>query len=273
MIGLQPAVLIRDVHVFLGEGHTPVLDVEQLRVQQGEHVAVLGPSGSGKTTLLRMLNSYVPPTGGVVRVLGAEIAAGRPLPREHKRHIGFVFQGFNLVARARAIDNVLWGRLGAMGLLSALGLVPRHHRDAAMAALEEVDIGDLWNRRVDQLSGGEQQRVGIARVIAQEAELVLADEPVSNLDPELADEILELLVSTCRRHGRTLVMSMHVPELARRYCHRVVGLRRGKVVFDMISDQLKDEVLASLYQRAQPLTFPERSATHDAESDSEQGVP
>ena len=252
---LEPAVLIRDVHVFLGDARAPILDLENLRVQRGERVVVLGPSGAGKTTLLRMINSYVAPTGGVVRVLGAEITPQRGLDRRMKRHIGFVFQGFNLIPRASVFDNVLWGRLGRMGMLSIAGVVRRADREAALAALEEVELADLRDRRVDRLSGGEQQRVGIARVIAQEAELVLADEPVSNLDPELADEILDLLVALCGRHRRTLIVSLHVPETARQYGERIVGLRRGKVTLDVAPAELTERDLRLLYQRPQPLTF------------------
>ena len=252
---LEPAVLIRDVHVFLGDARVPILDLENLRVQRGERVVVLGPSGAGKTTLLRMINSYVAPTGGVVRVLGAEITPQRGLDRRMKRHIGFVFQGFNLIPRASVFDNVLWGRLGRMGMLSIAGVVRRADREAALAALEEVELADLRDRRVDRLSGGEQQRVGIARVIAQEAELVLADEPVSNLDPELADEILDLLVALCGRPRRTLIVSLHVPETARQYGERIVGLRRGKVTLDVAPAELTERDLRLLYQRPQPLTF------------------
>ena len=246
---------MRDIHVFLGDARAPILDLEYLRVQRGEIAVVLGPSGAGKTTLLRLINSYVAPTGGVVRVLGAEITPERGLERSMKRRVGFVFQGFNLIPRASVLDNVLWGRLGRMSVMSVLGAVRRADREAALAALDEVELAPLRDRRVDHLSGGEQQRVGIARVIAQEADLVLADEPVSNLDPELADEILELLVTVCGRHRRTLLVSLHVPELARRYGERIIGLRRGRVALDVPPAELTEEALRRLYQRREPLTF------------------
>ena len=218
---------------------------------------VYGPDGylAVDHDAYRGVEEDVAPTGGVVRVLGAEITPERGLQRSMKRRVGFVFQGFNLIPRASVLDNVLWGRLGRMSVMSVLGAVRRADREAALAALDEVELAPLRDRRVDQLSGGEQQRVGIARVIAQEADLVLADEPVSNLDPELADEILELLVAVCGRHRRTLLVSLHVPELARRYGERIIGLRRGRVALDVPPAELTEEALRRLYQRREPLTF------------------
>lgn len=232
----EPALELRNLRVdYRGTGR--VLAVEAFRVEAGERVAVIGPSGSGKTTLLRYLNGYVAGSGES-RILGARFADG-PRPRAARgdrtlrRRIGFVFQAFNLIERASVFDNVLWGRLGRVPTLaSLLGRFSAADRDAAMAAIGEVGLAHKATRRADELSGGQQQRVGVARVVAQEAELILGDEPVSNLDPRLADDVLELLVGVAGRHGATLMMSLHQPQLAVRHAERIVGLRDGKIVWD-----------------------------------------
>lgn len=249
----RAAVEVDHAHVFFPGSIAPVVDIEHLRIVQGERVTVLGPSGAGKTTLLRMLNARVCPSAGRVRVLDREINNRKRVPREHRRQVGFVFQGFNLVGRATVLENVLCGRMGYLGPSSLLGIFPRRDREIAYAALEEVELGSKASRRADTLSGGEQQRVGIARMIAQAPRLVLADEPVSNLDPELADEILELIVAAASRLGTTLLVTLHVPEQAQSYSERVLGMRRGRLVCDCFSSQLSVERLRRIYGRSELL--------------------
>ena len=245
------AVEVDHAHVFFPDSVAPVVDIEHLRIVEGERVAVLGPSGAGKTTLLRMLNAQVRPTTGRVHVLDRNVTSNTRLPRSARRQVGFVFQSFNLVERATVLENVLCGRLGHLGPASLLGIYPRLDREAALAALDEVDLSSKANRRADSLSGGEQQRIGIARVIAQAPRLILADEPVSNLDPKLSDEILELIVSATERHGTTLVTTLHVPEQAQRYSERIIGMRRGRLVCDCSSHKLDSNLLHSIYGRSE----------------------
>lgn len=251
------ALRLRQLRVRYGD-KAPVLDVESLDVAAGEIVAVVGPSGAGKTTLLRLANGYVRAAAGDLDVLGHATSFGpgtRPQRRDRRQRqrVGFVFQRFNVVERATVFDNVLWGSLGRLGgLRPFLGRFPEAERRAAMAAIVEVDLLEQTTQRVDTLSGGQQQRVGVARVIVQSPELVLADEPVSSLDPVLAVEIVELLVGVARRRDTTLVMSVHVPELARRFADRIVGLNAGRVVWDGAAAQFDAAAIGAIYGTETP---------------------
>jgi phosphonate transport system ATP-binding protein len=253
------------------------LNIEQLAIGRGERVALIGPSGAGKTTLLRLINGYVQPQAGQVAVLGHEINANTTRRRDIRCHVGFVFQDFNLVERATVFDNVLWGRLGRVNpLLSLIGWFPPADKQAAMQAIAEVDLVQQVNQRADTLSGGQQQRVSVARVLAQGAQIILADEPVSNLDPALADDILGLLTEVSQRHGATLLMSIHQPALARRYGERIIGLRRGQVVHDSPAGTLDDSAVQAIYGREVSLDTPTgplpngREVTLDASTGLEQ---
>ncbi len=258
-----PAVVLDGLQVRYGPERPWVLDLDHLTIRAGERVALIGPSGSGKTTLLRVLNGYVLPEHGHMAILGRVIDPKRPRetwPQEERLRVGFVFQDFALVERATVFQNVLWGRLGRVRALpSLLGIFPRADKFAAMRAILEVDLRDQAAQRVDTLSGGQQQRVGIARVLAQEAEVLLADEPVSNLDPVLAEETLALLATLSRAHGATLVMSLHQPALAARYADRVIGLRSGAIVHDGPSGALDEAAVRRIYR-------PDSSATKAGES-------
>ncbi len=253
----DPVLRLHQLRVRYGSTQ-PVLDVEQLQVAAGEVVCIIGPSGSGKTTLLRLVNGYVRPESGDLEVLGSKLRFGLDsgVPRYAKtlrRRVGFVFQSFNVVERASVFSNVLWGSLGRQrGLGAMVGRFPETDRHLAMEAIAEVDLLEQTNQRVDTLSGGQQQRVGVARVIVQQPDMVLADEPVSSLDPVLAEEIVELLVAAARRHGNTLIMSLHLPELAQRFADRVVGLRAGRVVWDDTAPALDEESIASIYGAEPP---------------------
>ncbi len=210
-----------------------VLDIEKLVVKKGERIAIIGPSGSGKTTLFRMINGYIQPDSGYIKILEYKYHINSLLPRNISRRIGFIFQDFNLIERASVFQNVLWGRLGMVNpVLSLFGVFSKKDKQAAMTAIEDVNLLEYAKQRTDKLSGGQMQRVAIARVLAQEPDIILADEPISNLDPALADEILILLSKLCQKYGVTLLMNLHQPALAKSFADRVIGLRDGKVVYN-----------------------------------------
>ncbi len=245
---VAPAVTLADVKVVYRPGGPPALEVPRLEIGQGERVAIIGPSGAGKTTLLRLINGFVRPDAGEVVIQGERATAMRR--RDLRRRIGYIFQDFRLIERASAFQNVLCGRLGrADPWLTLLGAFSAADREIAMKAIEEVGLAGLAAKRADSLSGGEQQRVAIARVLAQEAEIILADEPVSSLDPVLTGDILGLLVEVSERHGATLIMALHQPVLGQRHGTRIIGLNAGRSVFDGAPEELDSRVLADIYRR------------------------
>jgi len=218
-------------------------------IPDGEFVAVIGLSGAGKSTFLRCLNRLVDPTGGAIHVDGRDVAQlrGRALQR-YRRTVGFIFQQFNLVSRLTVLDNVLSGRLGYhptwRGLLA---LYRDTDYELARAAIREVGLAGKEDTRVDQLSGGQQQRVAIARAMTQEPELILADEPMASLDPRLSDVILGLLKDYNQRRGVTVLVNIHVIELAKRYANRVIAFNHGTVIFDGPVEQLDDTLETRIY--------------------------
>jgi phosphonate transport system ATP-binding protein len=250
-LGASPAVLLRDIRFRYADDGPLVLAIDRLAIEPGERIAVVGPSGSGKTTLLRLLNGSLRPASGEALVLGQRLVPGRPQSREQRRRIGMIYQDFALVERANVFDNVLYGRLGhAHPWLSLLGHFAAEDRERAAAAIAEVGLQDQVEQRADALSGGQRQRVAIARVLAQEPALILADEPISNLDPALTEDILGLLVGACERRGATLIMSLHQPQLARQHGDRAIGLRGGRIVLDEPTARLTPQALHEVYGTA-----------------------
>jgi phosphonate transport system ATP-binding protein len=255
------AFSLRNVSVRYGAA--PVLHDISLEIAQGESVAIVGPSGSGKTTLLRLLNGSVRPSGGAVTVRGRALTdLGTRDLRRTRASIGFVHQDLRLVPNIRAIHNVTAGRLGTMSLAASLRamLYPSKRLQLdAHEVLERVGIGEKLHQRTDRLSGGEQQRVAIARALFQEPRVLLADEPVSSVDPARARDVLQLLTRLSRESHLTLCVSLHNLELAREFFQRFVGLRAGRLVFDTSSSELRPEAFESLYR----LTGGERAGRDD----------
>ena len=215
----------------------------------GERVAVVGRSGAGKSTLLAVANGAVPPSAGEVRVLGADPGAlrGRQLRRLRAR-VGTVHQHLELVDRLRVVHNVNAGRLGSWpASRAAWSLVSPQGLPEVLDALEQVELADRVFERTDRLSGGQRQRVAVARLLVQRPELVLADEPVSALDPSLADRVLGLLAGLAADRGGALVAALHDPALALRHCTRVVGLVAGRVVLDAPAASMSAGDLADFY--------------------------
>ncbi len=230
------------------------LAISALEVGAGERVALIGASGAGKSTLLRLLDGRLRGWSGKVSVLGHVLDPAVPPPRSWRCETGFVFQEFALVEQATVRQNVLNGRLGRTDpWWSLLGRFTGEDNDAALRAMEDVGIGELAERRVDRLSGGQRQRVAIARCLAQDPRLILADEPVSNLDPVNAETILALLRDSALRRGATLLLSSHQPRLVARYVDRFVALDRGRIVFDDAPAALHDERLAGIYEDSKNL--------------------
>ena len=252
-----PAARLQGVaHRYPGE-RAGALDGIDLTVAAGEVVALVGSSGAGKSTLLTLLDGRLRDWQGGAEVLGHRLDARRPPKRALRAEVGFVFQEFALIDRATVRQNVLNGRLGRVPVLaSLLGRFGDADHEAALAAMSDTGIAELADKRADQLSGGQRQRVGIARALAQEPRLLLADEPVASLDPARAEAILTLLAASARRRGATLVFSSHQPAIAAAVADRVVALRAGRVVLDAPPRQLSDAALAPVYAAEQPAAEP-----------------
>ncbi len=247
---MNQAIHLQNISVRYQAQGPLILNIPQLTIQLGERVALVGPSGAGKTTLLRLLNGYAHSETGQLTILNTPINARSTRQRAIRRRVGFVFQEFNLVERATVFENVLWGRLGYVNpLLSLFGHFSEADKQAAMQAICEVDLEPQADQRADTLSGGQKQRVAVARVLAQETQIILADEPVSNLDPALADDILGLLNAVSQRRQVTLLMSVHQPELAQRYADRIIGLRAGQIVYDTVTQTFDAAALHKIYNR------------------------
>lgn len=248
---MSAAVEIGDLSFAHAGADRPALERVRLTVRPGETVALLGPSGAGKTTLLGLVDGRLRGWRGRVSVLGQTLDPDRAPPRRTRADTGFVFQEYALVERATALRNALNGRLGRMPFPAALlGRTPARDMDAARAALADCGIADLAERRVDGLSSGQRQRTAIARCLAQEPRLILADEPVSNLDPARAVEILTLLNRVARARGAAVIFSSHQPDFARNFADRAVGMRNGRIVFDAPADALREDAESALYRDA-----------------------
>ena len=231
---------------------TRALDAVDVAIASGDGVVLLGANGCGKSTLLKCLLGLERVTTGRITIAGVDI--GRARRREVlrlRRSIGSVFQQFNLVGNLTVFQNVLFGRLGSDGLFASLAPTARPElRDRAVACLERVGLADLARRRTDTLSGGQQQRVAFARMLMQDAKLVLADEPVASLDPKAGREVMDLLFEIVRERQMTVVCVLHQLDFAVEYADRIVGLKNGRVAFDAPPAALDRAALDSLYDRA-----------------------
>ncbi|GAA3850699.1 phosphonate ABC transporter ATP-binding protein [Saccharothrix violaceirubra] len=218
-------------------GDRTVLHGVDVTVAGGELLAVLGANGSGKSTLLRAAASLVPVAAGRVTV------DGRPCGR---LDLALVFQRIHLVQRRSVLDNVCAGALGRLPLGASLFGFPRDVREEAMACLDRVGLADRAHDRAGSLSGGQQQRVAVARALCQRPRVVLADEPVSALDPAASEQVLALLAELAHVEGLAVLAVLHQPALAARHADRVVGLRDGRVVLDGPPDQPVDALYPTL---------------------------
>lgn len=244
-------VRMRDVVVRYPNG-VVALDGVSLDIEAGEMVAVVGLSGSGKSSMIRTLNGLVPVTSGTVEVGGHDVttARGRAL-RALRGEVGMIFQSFNLAGRATVLQNVLVGRVAHAPTWRTLaGVHTARDRAVAYEALDRVGMLDRAWHRASHLSGGQQQRVAIARALAQQPRAVLADEPVASLDPPTAHGVMADLRRVNRELGLTVVVNLHLLDLAREYGTRLVGLRAGQVVYDGPAAGASDAVFEDIYGRS-----------------------
>lgn len=222
-----------------------------LEVKQGEFVAIIGLSGAGKSTLLRSINQMHTITDGKLLVNGIDVSSlsGKSL-RRFRRDIGMVFQSFNLVKRTSVIKNVLAARVADMPLwMSLLGLYTKKDKIIALEALDQVGILEKAYTRADQLSGGQQQRVALARCVAQQPKIILADEPVASLDPVTSNQVMNDFVKINKELNITVIANMHHVDIALKFAQRVIGIKEGLIVFDGPSTQVNNQILKAIYGR------------------------
>jgi phosphonate transport system ATP-binding protein len=216
-------------------------------IKQGELVALIGPSGAGKTTLLNSIAGLVPLQSGELLI------DSRPLVdfkrKKFAKKLGVIRQQFDLIGPLAVIHNVLAGKLSDWGFIKSLfSLLVPQEKEAALNALDRVGLKDKTYEITATLSGGEQQRVAMARLMVQNPEIILADEPVASLDPARADDVLSMLTNIVSEKNQTLVASLHSVEYARKYFTRIISLKNGEIFFDLPTEKVSDELLQELYQ-------------------------
>lgn len=221
-----------------------------LTIEQGEFVAIIGLSGAGKSTLIRTINRMHDITEGTLTVDGTDVMTlhGKSL-RAFRRRIGMIFQSFNLITRTTVIKNVLTAFVPDMPWWRAtFGIFTKDEKLKALDSLNKVGILDKAFVRADQLSGGQQQRVALARTLAQNPQIILADEPVASLDPVTAKQVMDDFKRINRDMNITVLINIHHVELALQYASRVVGIRAGEIVYDGTVENVTQQVLDSIYQ-------------------------
>ncbi len=240
---------IKAENLTLGYRHKKVVKGIDLIIMKGEFLSIIGPSGVGKSTLLMGLNATTSILGGRLNVLGCNLdRIGQNELRALRSKIGVIFQGFNLVARLSVLDNIASGMLHRKLLLAALfKYYSRQQYEELYEYMKVVGIEQEAISRCDRLSGGQKQRVAIARAIAQRPEIILADEPVSSLDPVSARCVLETLKNANKKYGITVISNLHQLDYAREFCSRVIGLNGGRIVYDGPPEHLSAAAVAEIY--------------------------
>lgn len=225
------------------------VDKVSLSVPSGQVVGLIGPSGAGKSSLIRCVNRLVEPSEGRVRLGDCDLTAlSRSGLSQARRRMGMIFQEYALVDRLTVMENVLSGRLGYVGFWrSFLRRFPQADIDRSFAVLDRVGLTEHVDKRADALSGGQRQRVGIARAVVQEPDLLLVDEPTASLDPKTSRQIMRLIVEVCAERQLAAIVNIHDVALAQMFVQRIVGLRKGRVVFDGPPDGLTPAVLTEIY--------------------------
>lgn len=230
-------------------GSNKVLKGIDLKINEGEFVVILGPSGAGKSTLLRCINRLTEATEGDILLNGQNIAhvQGKQL-LNIRRRVGMIFQHHNLTKRLSVLKNVLVGRMSYLPFWScALQLFPQRDIDIAKECLAQVGLAEKELERADSLSGGQQQRVGIARALAQQPQLMLADEPVASLDPKSSRKVLSYIQQSCKQRNISVLCNLHQIDYAMEFAERIVGLSNGKVIFDGMPEDLTPDIVSQIY--------------------------
>ena len=246
---MDEQLVIEHLSKVYARGEVQALNDVSFTVKKGEFLVVIGLSGSGKSTLLRCINRLIEPTAGKVFFEGVDVtaASSRELLRI-RRKMGMIFQQFNLVKRSSVLTNVLAGRLGYVNpWLSAIHKFSREDIEMAFKNLDRVAIRDQAYKRADELSGGQQQRVGIARALMQEPDLLMADEPVSALDPATSHSVMKYLEQMNQEDGVTVIASLHFLSLARRYGTRILALKDGEIVFEGLPSEIDEARFKEIY--------------------------
>jgi phosphonate transport system ATP-binding protein len=221
-----------------------------VEIKPGELIAVIGLSGAGKSTFLRALNGTTQGLEGKLEVFGENVSNLRSSALVNlRRRIGFIFQNFNLVKSLSVLQNVLLGRVGYSPLWRTLtGLFSAEDRALAKKAIDSVGLQNRYHEKARNLSGGQQQRVAIARALVQNPQLILADEPMASLDPKLSELVLQMLERINREQKITVIVNIHMLELAKKYAHRMLAFRAGEIVFDGPPSALTSEKIEEIYE-------------------------
>ncbi|MGL5988194.1 MAG: phosphonate ABC transporter ATP-binding protein [Fusobacteriaceae bacterium] len=220
-----------------------------LDIKKGEFVAIIGSSGAGKSTLLRTINSMNPLSSGAIIFNGKDISkiSGGNL-RKVRREMGMIFQHYNLIERLSVVQNVLHGRLGYMtNLKGFFELYSEEDKIKALNILKRLGLEDHCYKKASELSGGQKQRVGISRALAQNPKLILADEPIASLDPKSSEVVMETLKNICVEDNLTCIVNLHQVEFAKQYATRIIGMNKGKIIFDDIPENLTEEKIGEIY--------------------------
>lgn len=246
MVAVQKKIEINQLHIQFER--KIALSSLSFSIYKGEMIALIGPSGAGKSTLLNTLSASIHPDQGKILIDGSPIELFHDRKLFAKK-IGVIRQQFDLVDQLPAIHNVLAGRLSEWGFFQSLWslIVPRE-KHLAVSALERVGLKDKLFEKTANLSGGEQQRVALARLLVQKPEIILADEPVSSLDPARAEDILFMLTRLVKEEQQTLITSLHSVDYALKYFSRIIALKNGNLFFDLPVEEVTPSLLSSLYQ-------------------------
>lgn len=220
-----------------------------LNINNGEFIAIIGPSGAGKSTLLKSINLLIKPTQGKILFQGKDIVNLKEKElRKIRGKIGMIFQNYNLIAPITVIENVLHGALNRMTLVEGVfGKYKYEDKELALSLLQEMGLEEKATQRADELSGGQQQRVGICRALAQKPNLILADEPIASLDPRTSEVVMNSLRDSCLKRNISCLVNLHQVDIAKKYATRIIGMRKGEIIFDGTPDELTDGILESIY--------------------------
>ncbi len=232
------------------DGETLALNNINLSFYEKEFVVIIGPSGSGKSTFIRSINQLIQPTSGSIVFDGKELmGASKKKLQKIRSKIGMIFQDYNLIGRTNVLKNVLNGKLGQLSQWQTLfNRFSPEDVNKAVEYLKKVGLEGHIYKRANELSGGQQQRVGIARALMQDPKLLLADEPIASLDPKSSIVVMDTLKTLATEKGIACIVNLHQVDIAVKYATRIIGIRKGKVVFDDIPTKLTDEIIQNIYE-------------------------